>query len=171
MKKLLLLAVLALGAVACEKNDLGDMNESSINAPIEAVVVDTSKFTSILDRLTSTKFEKKNNETGKSNPIGSYLRIIDGIVDGAIYEFAYSDDNDTDLCNITAGLEGLYYVLINDQGHVAISETSDGADPYVVIEYDYAYVFTGSFLQGVKIENGSFTVASKNTEGTVFTFN
>ena len=37
MKKLLLLAVLALGVIACDKNELGDMDSTSIN-PIDAKI-------------------------------------------------------------------------------------------------------------------------------------
>ena len=50
MKKLLLLAVLALGVVACEKNDLGNMDSMSIN-PIEATV--DTKFDAAFDFITS----------------------------------------------------------------------------------------------------------------------
>ena len=42
MKKLLLLAVLALGVVACDKNELGDMDSMSIN-PIDAKVEMSAK--------------------------------------------------------------------------------------------------------------------------------
>ena len=37
MRKLLLLAVLALGAVACDRNELGEMDSMSIN-PIEYTI-------------------------------------------------------------------------------------------------------------------------------------
>ena len=52
MKKLLLLAVLALGVVACEKNDLGmDVDGSSINIPSETMI--DAKFDAAFDFITS----------------------------------------------------------------------------------------------------------------------
>ena len=171
MKKIiLLLAVLALGVVACDKNELGNMDEMSIN-PIEATVdVNTDKFASILTRLSSTKFLKKDNAlTAKPNPVGSYIYIVDGSVDGLLYEFAYSDNNYRDLCNINAGLEGLYYILSNDQGHVAISDTADAADAFATIEDDFAFVFEFDILQGVEIDGSAFRIAAHANN--VFTFN
>ena len=57
MKKLLLLAVLALGVVACDKNELGmDMDGSSIN-PIE-YTVESSKFDAAFDFITSINNSK-----------------------------------------------------------------------------------------------------------------
>ena len=176
MKKLLYIFTLALLVVACDKYDDQFADTVSIAEEakeIDAVVdFDTDAFKAILERLSSTKFNKKDITAGKGNPVGSYLRIIDGIIDGVIYEFAYSDDNDTDLCNIaTAGLNEIYFILANDQGHVAVSSTSNVADAFFTIEDDYAYVFEYSILQGAKLDNGSISIASANTEGTTFTFN
>ena len=58
------MAVLALGVVACEKNDLGDMDSSSINAPIEAKIeVTSADFDVAISRLENlfSKVEPRKN--------------------------------------------------------------------------------------------------------------
>ena len=64
MKKLLLIVVLALGVVACEKNDLGEMNSNSIN-PLNNVKVGMTKQDAF-NFINDSAFEFKANKNVKS---------------------------------------------------------------------------------------------------------
>ena len=68
MKKLLLLAVLALGVVACDKNELGDIDSMSIN-PIEATVdvdlqVSFDNFIKLIEGMNIPKGVSSTNKGG-----------------------------------------------------------------------------------------------------------
>ena len=96
MKKLLLFAVLALGVIACDKNNLGEMDEMSIN-PIEIAVdasINEQMVLDLIGRLQSQKFPK-STATHTAKNTTDYIKIVTGVVDGVWYEFAFSDDHDT----------------------------------------------------------------------------
>ena len=100
MKKLLLIAVLALGAVACDKNELGmDMDGSSINA-IEATV-ETSAMDHDVDASVTRLLGKlgKSNQpsTSKDAIAGSTIKfyIYSDTANNAEYEIFIGDDIDS----------------------------------------------------------------------------
>ena len=80
MKKLLLIAVLALGAVACDRNELGEMDSMSIN-PIEATIEYNAqdRFNAFNDFLRGATFEAPKGEvsTNKGGDNGSdWIELI-----------------------------------------------------------------------------------------------
>ena len=103
MKKLLLLAVLALGVVACDKNELGmDMDGSSIN-PIEVKVDDSFARNTMLDILFGgiadaapvVENQKGQASTAKNN--NDYIAAYIFISDTKNY-IVLVDENNDDLC-------------------------------------------------------------------------
>ena len=100
MKKLLLIAVLALGVVACDKNELGDMDSSSINAPIEATV-ETSAMDHDVDasvtRLLGKVGKSTQPNTNKAVAAGSTIKfyIYSDAANNAEYEIFIGDDIDS----------------------------------------------------------------------------
>ena len=96
MKKIiLLLTVLTLGVIACDKNELGDMDSSSINAPIEATIevdVMDHDFDAVIGRLLN--LSKANTpSTSKSVTAGDTFTLLFGFSGaGEYFEFVISDD-------------------------------------------------------------------------------
>ena len=102
MKKLLLLAVLALGVVACDKNELGDMNSSSINAPIENVVAKSEAseedIYNVVDMiLNGTYSTSKKGQAGITGKSGDYVKVYVFSQDSKDYLILNDESND-DLC-------------------------------------------------------------------------
>ena len=102
MKKLLLMAVLALGVIACNKDEMGmDMDGSSINAPIEAKVEmsndDILNIVGNIINLDVSKSPKRiDNNTNKGNDrLTMHIFLITGTT--TIFTTYLSEDND-DLC-------------------------------------------------------------------------
>ena len=128
MKKLLLLAVLALGVVACEKNDLGmDMDGSSINAPIEAKIVkDLSNLDRTLDLVLSKTYEKSNSSiTAKEAVVGSFVRIASTDLGDSTFEFLFGDDINE--CDDSAISFYNIYLVLDSNLHTEVRlETIDG---------------------------------------------
>ena len=100
MKKLLLIAVLALGVVACDKNELGmDMDGSSINA-IEATIEKSAMdhdFDASVTRLLGKLGKSNQPSTSKEVLAGSTIKfyIYSDATNNAEYEIFIGDDIDS----------------------------------------------------------------------------
>ena len=102
MKKIiLLLTVLTLGVIACDKNELGmDMDGSSINAPIEATVEKSAMDHDVDASVTRLlgKIGKSNQpNTNKAVAAGSTIKfyIYSDAANNAEYEIFIGDDIDS----------------------------------------------------------------------------
>ena len=103
MKKIiLLLTVLTLGVIACDKNELGDMDSSSIN-PIEAKVetaIDTELLVAnILKAWSSNELPKSTRGDASNTRRSNNYQVIHAFVDGNGDQFiTLLDDTNDDLC-------------------------------------------------------------------------
>ena len=165
MKKIiLLLTVLTLGVIACDKNELGmDMDGSSIN-PIEATVeasadINEEMILDLLARLDDVKFPKSTATHYTSKDISDYLHVATGIYDGKWYEFIFSDDNAA--CNIPAEFTTFYLSSGTVEGTTDVQFTLTG-DVQLTISLDLAPYLSGEVVFGVQL-----TEAGVITSGTV----
>ena len=138
MKKIiLLLTVLTLGVIACDKNELGDMDSMSIN-PIEAKVeMSNDDMLNIVGNILNLDVSKSpkriDNNTNKGNDrLTMHIFLITG--ETTIYTTYLSEDND-DLCfsdDITSlasvhlnYVNGDIQVTLNDSDTVLSTVTGD----------------------------------------------
>ena len=179
MKKLLLIAMLALGVVACDKNDLGmDMDGSSIN-PIEMQDVkmdlDLDALTSRLSRLSDqyVNDDKGSVSTAKLAVTGSYIKLVSGVDNGKYFEFLFSDDIDSCRIDEYPYLEVIYLVLnASDYTEIRVGDHS-GENSILLgtIEQDFSFLYTITFSEGLLVDltDYSATVVDGNG-GTSFIF-
>ena len=127
MKKLLLIAVLTLGVIACDKNELGmDMDGSSINAPIEAEIVseNTDRYIGFLNSLSensdvmiSNKGDKHAASTAKPAEGENWIETIffdaKDVLNNDIQGAYVVDDTQGDACADPrlSNTETVYYIL------------------------------------------------------------
>ena len=181
MKKIiLLLTVLTLGVIACDKNELGDMDSSSINTPIEMEDVkmdlDLDVLTSRLSRLSDQYANdnvKNSASTAKEAVAGSYITLISGVDNGKYFEFLFSDDIES--CNVSnySYLETIYLVL-NSSNHTEIRVGDHSGTSSLLlgtIESNFSFLYTITFSEGLLVDLSSFTTSIVDgNSGTSFTF-
>ena len=111
MKKLLLMAVLALGVVACEKNDLGmDMNGSSINAIVETPKLDAKAVLDYFINIApAQKGSIKNTAKDTGNSIDLAIWDFAGNQTYAAAKYVHVISEDYDACYDTYTPVSLHY--------------------------------------------------------------
>ena len=169
MKKLLLIAMLALGVVACDKNNLGEMDSMSIN-PIEATV-ETSAMDHDVDasvtRLLGKVGKSTQPNTNKAVAAGSTIKfyIYSDAANNAEYEIFIGDDIDScapsddflliELVFVSTSLTEVYF-----DGTKITDLTKDLTN---------AFAFDALFL-GDKIDFANGTISPASGSGTSITF-
>ena len=170
MKKLLLIAVLALGVVACDKNELGmDVDGSSINA-IEATVEKSAMdhdFDSSVTRLLGKLGKSNQPSTSKAVAAGSTIKfyIYSDAANNAEYEIFIGDDIDScapsddflliELVFVSTSLTEVYF-----DGTKITDLTKDLTN---------AFAFDALFL-GDKIDFANGTISPASGSGNTITF-
>ena len=176
MKKIiLLLTVLTLGVIACDKNELGDMDSMSIN-PIEATVEANAMDHVDLDGLVSRLAEfnspdKGTPSTAKTAIAGnSYISIYTGVIDGDLYEIGFDDSQPAHCAPEASGLTYLtLFYASNGDTEIYIGEVY--GNPIVTITEDLSVLYTYDVVDyGVKIDGNSRTITSASVSNNVFTF-
>ena len=175
MKKLLLIAVLALGVVACDKNELGmDMDGSSINVPTEKMI--DAKFDAAFDFITSLNgsdimIERKVKSTISTAKAGdhgdNWLQINFFNVGTQDFAFLRSDvqgeacagDGVTDISEIIYTLTSTELIIETDGVSVA----------YNVPVADYTNTFTTDGPDTVVAVNEGRTAAAAASHNVVIT--
>ena len=175
MKKLLLLAVLALGVIACDKNELGmDMDGSSINA-IETKT--DMVIPGLLGRLISDlesgniNIVKSNNASTAKTDDHIYLRFFnDGTNDYVLFT---TDGITTDFCidsNLSSVVVDRYYDNVNGDGsQLAVEVASNGAVP-VTIDGDFENLFKYDFATAYKLDSRYLIIGTGTVADAVITF-
>ena len=131
MKKFLLIAVLALGVVACDKNNLGEMDSMSIN-PIEATVE-----TSAMDHDFDASVTRLLGKIGKSNQPSTSKEVLAG---STIKFYIYSD----------AANNAEYEIFIGDD-----IDSCAPSDDFLLIELVFVSTsLTEIYFNGTKLPNG-----------------
>ena len=168
MKKLLLLAVLALGVVACDKNELGDMDSMSIN-PIEATVEVNAMdhdFDASVTRLLGKLGKSNQPSTSKEVLAGSTIKFYiysDGDLE---YEIFIGDDIDTcapsdeflliELVFVSSSLTDVYF---------AGTKSANSIERDLTNAFKYDNLFLGD-----KIDFASKTITPAVGSGNTITF-
>ena len=132
MKKILYIFTLALLVVACDKNELGDMDQSSINkieAPVADVIDMDLIVSNLLDAWTAGELNSKATK-GNANFTNKSTDYVVGHVfvqDGQVYLTLLDESND-DLC-FTAGITAtpVYLDNVNGDGSAIAVEQADGS--------------------------------------------
>ena len=131
MKKLLLIAMLALGVVACDKNELGDMDHSSINK-IEAPVADALDMDLIVSNLlkawTAGELNSKATKGNATHTSKSDDYVVGHVFvqDGQVYLTLLDESND-DLCFGEITATPVYLDNVNGDGSAIAVEQADGS--------------------------------------------
>ena len=170
MKKLLLIAMLALGVVACDKNELGmDMDGSSIN-PIE-VTVETSAMDHDVDasvtRLLGKVGKSTQPNTNKAVAAGSTIKfyIYSDAANNAEYEIFIGDDIDSCAPSDDFLLIELVFVSTSlTEVYFDGTKISDLAK-----DLTNAFAFDELFV-GDKIDFANGTISPASGSGTSITF-
>ena len=175
MKKLLLIAVLALGVVACDKDELGmDMDGSSINVLTENKidVKDGNNQAAFLDILVNTAKNYKGKKVSSSSTAkGTNYIILRAFTDNGQAYLHFGSEDAPELCNFPEIDGGIIYNLKDDN--------SLGLELYPAevevasIDGDWSFLFAVPFNSLHKTDaNISVTAdAVVSAEGTIFTFN
>ena len=127
MKKLLLLAVLALGVIACDKNELGNMDEMSIN-PIEVKVDDSFARNTILDIMfggvaDAAPVFKGNSSVSTAKGL-DYIAAYILVKDGVSYIVLVDETND-DLCFGEQSVATAYVNNSDGNGNATIEDANE----------------------------------------------
>ena len=176
MKKLLLIAVLALGVVACEKNDLGmDMNGSSIN-PIEPSVAIDVMDNIDLDGMVSRMLDFNSNNKGTPNTAKeatagtSYISVYTGIINGDLFEIAFPDGV-THCAPIDSGLTHLtLFYASNGNSELYLGEISNNILLATITEIPYQLYEDDLVDYGIKIDGSSKSISFASVTNSVYTF-
>ena len=170
MKKLLLLAVFALGVVACDKNELGmDMDGSSINS-IEATV-ETSAMDHDVDasvtRLLGKLGKSTQPNTNKAVTAGSTIKfyIYSDAANNAEYEIFIGDDIDS--CAPSDDFLLIELVFVSTSLTEVYFDGTKIAD--LAKDLTNAFAFDDLFL-GDKIDFANGTISPASGSGTSITF-
>ena len=164
------MAVLALGVVACEKNDLGDMDSSSINAPIEATVEKSAMdhdFDSSVTRLLGKLGKSNQPNTSKAVAAGSTIKfyIYSDAANNAEYEIFIGDDIDSCAPSDDFLLIELVFVSTSlTEVYFDGTKISDLAK-----DLTNAFAFDELFV-GDKIDFANGTISPASGSGTSITF-
>ena len=172
MKKIiLLLTVLTLGVIACDKNELGmDMDGSSIN-PIEVTVEKSAMdhdFDSSVTRLLGKLGKSTQPNTNKAVAAGSTIKfyIYSDAANNAEYEIFIGDDIDS--CAPTEDFLLIELVFVS----TSLTEIYfDGTKLPNGLEKDLtnAFAFNELFV-GDKIDFANGTISPASGSGTSITF-
>ena len=151
MKKIiLLLTVLTLGVIACDKNELGDMDSMSIN-PIEATV-EVNSMDPILDYLLANIETMSSGKLGNASSTAKgndYLAVTIFSEDGFTYLVLVDDSND-DLCFGEKSVNTVYWNNINNDGSVLSIEDLDG-NVIRNINGSFASLFSSAYNTTIKL--------------------
>ena len=177
MKKIiLLLTVLTLGVIACDKNELGDMDSMSIN-PIEATVevntMDHIDFDGLVSRLAEFNTSDKGTpSTAKTAVAGtSYISIYTGIIDGDLFEIGFDDEQAAHCAPEASGLTHftLFYASNGDTEIYLGGDTSGAA--LVTITDNLSFLFGLDISDyGVKIDGNTRSISQASVSNSVYTF-
>ena len=176
MKKIiLLLTVLTLGVIACDKNELGDMDSMSIN-PIEATIeadpmsnIDIDGFISRLsDHMSSDKGSPNTSKTATAGT--SYISIYTGVIGGNLYEIAFPDGS-THCAPEASGLTHLtLFYASNGDSELYLGEVSDNI-LLVTITVDLSFLYAEDLVDyGIKVNGSDFAVTNASVSNSVYTF-
>ena len=127
MKKLLLLAVLALGVIACDKNNLGEMDEMSIN-PIEVKVDDSFARNTMLDIMfggvaDAAPVFKGNSSVSTAKGL-DYIAAYILVKDGVSYIILVDETND-DFCFGEQAVSTAYVNNSDGNGNATIENAQE----------------------------------------------
>ena len=169
------MAVLALGVVACDKDELGNMDSMSIN-PIEATVeanpmdnIDIDGFISRLsDHMSSDKGTPNTSKTATAGT--SYISIYTGVIDGNLYEIAFPDGS-THCAPAASGLTHLtLFYASNGDSELYLGEISAGV-LLVTITTDLSFLYAEDLIDyGIKINGSDLVVTNATVSNNVYTF-
>ena len=126
MKKIILiLAVIALGVIACDKNELGDMDHNSINiTPVKAKVeMANSDILDIVGNILNLDMSKSPRNLTSKGADRITMHIFLNTDNNVVYTTYVSENND-DFCfsnNITA-LSSVHLNFVNGNIEVTLGE-------------------------------------------------
>ena len=178
MKKLLLIAVLALGVVACDKNDLGEMDHSSIsivdtnvNAGMDIILPNfTDQLMADLANGTIKTVKKSNASTSKTDDY-LYLRFFN---DGANEYVLFTTDGITqDFCipNDKSGtLPDRYYDNVNSDGSQIAVEVASTGNVAITIDGSFSSLFANDFTVAYKLDHRYLIIGTGTADGSTITF-
>ena len=170
MKKIiLLLTVLTLGVIACDKNELGDMDSMSIN-PIEATIEKSAMdhdFDASVTRLLGKVGKSTQPNTNKAVAAGSTIKfyIYSDAANNAEYEIFIGDDIDSCAPSDDFLLIELVFVSTSlTEVYFDGTKISDLAK-----DLTNAFAFDELFV-GDKIDFANGTISPASGSGTSITF-
>ena len=170
MKKIiLLLTVLTLGVIACDKNNLGEMDSMSIN-PIEATVEKSAMdhdFDASVTRLLGKLGKSNQPNTNKAVAAGSTIKfyIYSDAANNAEYEIFIGDDIDSCAPSDDFLLIELVFVSTSlTEVYFDGTKISDLAK-----DLTNAFAFNELFV-GDKIDFANGTISPASGSGTSITF-
>ena len=171
MKKIiLLLTVLALGVIACDKNELGvDMDGSSIN-PIEATVeisVMDHDFDASVTRLLGKLGKSNQPNTNKAVSAGSTIKfyIYSDTATNAEYEIFIGDDIDS--CAPSDDFLLIELIFVS----TSLTEVYFDGNKVNEIAKDLTNAFgLDNLFLGDKIDFANGTISASSGSGTSITF-
>ena len=170
MKKLLLIAMLALGVVACDKDEMGmDMDGSSIN-PIEATVEKSAMdhdFDSSVTRLLGKLGKSNQPSTSKEVLAGSTIKfyIYSDAANNAEYEIFIGDDIDS--CAPSDDFLVIELVFVSTSLTEVYFDGTKISD--LAKDLTNAFAFDELFV-GDKIDFANGTISPASGSGTSITF-
>ena len=168
MKKLLLLAVLTLGVIACDKNELGNMDSMSIN-PIEAKVDMNyqDRFNAFDALIRGIKIDSKS--TASSNKGGdngdNWIELAWFNHDSQGYIYGRPDDLGNGCYNDISGsetdtfLETWTYDIANNSVNIQIADGTGNSFDLAAADatlYTNAFASGTSFIFLADLTNGSW---------------
>ena len=175
MKKLiLLLTVLTLGVIACDKNELGDMDSNSIK-PIEMKDDKLNSIDDILSYLLNeieegdyNTVKKGNNPTAKG---ADYVTVYLFSKDTHKYTILLDETQD-ELCDESNGISvnKVYFDNVNNDGSAIRVEDADG-NGIVTVNGNFELFFDGGINSASKrIKTTNERVASSSVISSTVTF-
>ena len=152
MKKLLLLTVLALGVIACDKNELGDMDSSSIT-PIEVKVDDSFARNAVLDVIFGGIADAapvfKGNSSVSTAKGSDYIAAYLFTDDSKSYMVLVDDDND-DLCFGELSVNAIYMNNSDGNGLATIEDSSEMVTK--TLGSGYAHLFEATLNEVILLD-------------------
>ena len=170
MKKIiLLLTVLTLGVIACDKNELGNMDEMSIN-PIEVTVEKSAMdhdFDASVTRLLGKLGKSTQPNTNKAVAAGSTIKfyIYSDVANNAEYEIFIGDDIDS--CAPTEDFLVIELIFVS----TSLTEVYFDGNKVNEINKDLTTAFgLDNLFLGDKIDFANGTISPADGSGTSITF-
>ena len=144
MKKLLLIAMLALGVVACDRNELGEMDSMSINPIEKSTEISSQRIDMIVEGFLNNLSNFGNSKRGTGNLTGKTGDFIAFHIlerDGTTFVILADESND-DFCFGTDVVTTLYFDNSALDGSELSVEQADGTVT-LVIKGNWTAVFEG----------------------------